>query len=348
MQRRKTNVFIAWIFLVSLIGSGFQTHAFAANIAKAGTITVVRSETAGELLPETTVPYVDKETALDALVKTVGAANIDIEDTQYGKSIKRIKGLTKADPYYWAFYVNGIFAQVNYDAYVVQPGDKLSFVYTDWNKAPEKTVSIKVIGKDGKELFKPLSQVAFIGQPNAFQLLQSAVGAENVGYNQYNFGKMITSINGVQAQGSDYWGFNVNGKMATVGPDSYQLQNGDEISFSYAASASPTNPNGSADGKKTHAAPFSAYVLNKSVESGMQYALKHPLGEWEAIALKQAGKRIPVSYLDGVKKLVKEKKGKFAKITDYERYALGILAAGGNPVNVDGYNLIASIYNGEV
>ncbi|MCP1356812.1 S-layer homology domain-containing protein [Aneurinibacillus migulanus] len=71
------------------------------------------------------------------------------------------------------------------------------------------------------------------------------------------------------------------------------------------------------------------------------------LTDWEAFALARAGQNVPASYLLGVEKLLREQKGEFRKVTDYERIALAVKAVGGDPTNIAGYNLIEKIYNHE-
>jgi LPXTG-motif cell wall-anchored protein len=93
---------------------------------------------------------------------------------------------------------------------------------------------------------------------------------------------------------------------------------------------------------------ISEVKLQKAIDSASQYVLKNQVGEWEAIALMHAGKKLPADYSKNIITQIKEKNGKFSKVTDYERFTLGVLAAGGNPTNVNGYNLIESIYNGNL
>ncbi|UOF92593.1 S-layer homology domain-containing protein [Fodinisporobacter ferrooxydans] len=69
------------------------------------------------------------------------------------------------------------------------------------------------------------------------------------------------------------------------------------------------------------------------------------ISDWGAFALARAGKSLPASYLIHVQQLLAQNHGSFHNVTDYERMALGILAAGGDPLSIDGYNLIQGIYN---
>ncbi|WP_025689636.1 DUF4430 domain-containing protein, partial [Paenibacillus zanthoxyli] len=69
------------------------------------------------------------------------------------------------------------------------------------------------------------------------------------------------------------------------------------------------------------------------------------LSDWQAFGLARSGNALPSGYLAGVLKQIAESKGEFRKVTDYERLALSITAAGGDPRNAAGCDLIAKIYN---
>jgi hypothetical protein len=71
------------------------------------------------------------------------------------------------------------------------------------------------------------------------------------------------------------------------------------------------------------------------------------LSDWSAFALARAGKSLPASYLASVAQQLKEHQGSFRNITDYQRMALGVLAAGGDPTNIAGYNLVEKIYDND-
>ncbi|MFD1772750.1 DUF4430 domain-containing protein [Paenibacillus rhizophilus] len=71
------------------------------------------------------------------------------------------------------------------------------------------------------------------------------------------------------------------------------------------------------------------------------------LSDWQAFGLVRSGNALPAGYLESVLKQISESKGEFRKVTDYERLALSVAAAGGNPRNAAGYDLIAKIYNNE-
>jgi LPXTG-motif cell wall-anchored protein len=347
---RTKNIFLLLVF--ALIIGCFQTPVVKAAEQNQVTISVFGNVLTGVVSLETTMKTTSNITALEALSNTLGANNLEYSESTYGKMITGINGLQATGNFYWAFYINGLSAQIGADQYIVQDGDRLSFRYQDWTLASENNVSIKVVGNKG--LMKEVANIPFTEEPTAFQLLQVVYG-DKLKFSESQYGKMITSIDGLEMAGTNYWAFYVNGVMSSVGADTYLLKTGDQISFQYESWETPgkeTSPDTNEEaspGKSTAPnLPISATKLQKAIDVASQYVRKNQVGEWEAIALQQAGKELPVHYLDNVTKLVKDKNGRFSKITEYERYTLGILAAGGNPTNVAGYNLIESIYNGEI
>lgn len=103
-------------------------------------------------------------------------------------------------------------------------------------------------------------------------------------------------------------------------------------------------------------------VLKKSVslEDVIQRTCKavlenHYSMDWAAIGLDRAGNRhmIPADYLQKVEEYLKDPKNQSlfeSRPTEYERITLGVLAAGGDPTNVNGsgINLIEKIYNADL
>ncbi|WP_060862422.1 S-layer homology domain-containing protein [Paenibacillus riograndensis] len=71
------------------------------------------------------------------------------------------------------------------------------------------------------------------------------------------------------------------------------------------------------------------------------------LSDWQAVGLARSGHAVPAAYLEGVKEQLSASKGQLRKVTDYERLVLGVAAAGADPQNFGGYNLIEKIYNND-
>jgi hypothetical protein len=341
---RFRNLFNLLVFVIAIVTGTFQSSVLAVEETPKETISVIGDQTTGIILSETVVDYEENRTALDLLIKTVGDNNVKISESSYGKMITEIQGLEAKGNYYWAFYINGISSQLGADQYTVQKGDRISFHYVDWTVAPAKTVSIKIIGPNG--VIQEGSNIAFIDEPTAFDLLKVVLG-DKLEYTESQYGKMIAAIDGIEMEGKNYWAFYVNSKMATIGADSFKLEASDKISFQYVSWETPIE-----DVEDQNTLPvsgtYSKEKLQKSVDMVSQYVAKNQVGEWEAIALRQAGKTIPKEYLQTITKLIQDKNGKFSKITDYERYTLGVLAAGGDPTNIAGHNLVEAIYNGEI
>lgn len=88
------------------------------------------------------------------------------------------------------------------------------------------------------------------------------------------------------------------------------------------------------------------HILSSSTGKLVQWIQsKGVYSDWEALGLYQSTGKVPAVYLSNTAGLILDKGGDFRKVTDYERMALGIQAAGGDPRNFAGYDLIEKIYN---
>ncbi|KPU43364.1 N-acetylmuramoyl-L-alanine amidase LytC precursor [Oxobacter pfennigii] len=91
--------------------------------------------------------------------------------------------------------------------------------------------------------------------------------------------------------------------------------------------------------------------VNAAIEKTHNYIIKNNTwsSDWKTVAFNKSGLSLPEgynsSYLKGAAKSLEESGGYFYKVTDYERTALAVTAAGGDPANVGGYNLLDKIYN---
>ncbi|MBP3952470.1 DUF4430 domain-containing protein [Bacillus suaedae] len=285
-------------------------------------------------------------TAFDALVASVGTENVQYEETDWGKYIKTINGKTAEDPYFWAFYVNDTSAEVGADSYVLTPEDQtITFKYESWETEEVVTEPSDVVSIELKDLV--LEEGA-----TAFDALVASVGTENVQYEETDWGKYIKTINGKTAEDPYFWAFYVNDTSAEVGADSYVLTPEDQtITFKYESwetEVPADDPVKETPDNEGSTQPFDAEQIKSSINSAADYVLAGTVGEWQAVALNKAGKQVPESYLAAVKATFNEVNGEFRNITDYERYTLGILAAGGNPTDFEGYNLVEKIYNGTI
>ncbi|MFA9456369.1 DUF4430 domain-containing protein [Halalkalibacter sp. AB-rgal2] len=294
------------------------------------------------------------DTAFDLLVRAVGEENVGYDDGQYGKFIHTINDVQAEGNYFWAFYVNRISAQTGADSFLVDEDDILTFKLVDWT-AESDSAELEIVGIEEVQAYD--DSFGFIEGATAFDLIKVVIGKDNLEYDVYDFGNFITGINGLKAEYPDYWSLAVNDESSQVGASDYVLTNGDLISFVFIENESE-DEGGDADSGSEEEDPVTEEgsetervdpeVIQSAIDSATDYILAGTIGDWNAIALRQARKEVPSSYLDQVKETLRENEGQFRAITDYERVTLGILAAGGNPTNIEGYNLVEAIYNGEL
>lgn len=355
MLKHQVKMWLPFFIVFSLFFGSMQLPVSAAEQTSQGTVTVIGTDpSAPPSMPEKPVAFAPNSTAFDALVNAVGTDHVTFDNSNptMGKYITGINEVSSVSGgSYWSFYLNGISAPVGVDSYHVRNEDKLTLKYTDYPSTLKSAASLNVIGKDQKVIYTSAYDISFLNKATALNLLSVTLGSDQVGTSDTSLGKMITSIDGVPSQGNDYWSFYVNGKKATVGADSYLLQPGDQIRFQY-ETVQPSTDSSNGSNNDTVVKPTSTVLsseqLQQAIDAASKYALANQIGEWEAIALKKAGKQIPSSYLEKTAKLIVDQKGHFARITDTERYILGILAADSDPANVNGYNLVDSVENGNV
>lgn len=96
--------------------------------------------------------------------------------------------------------------------------------------------------------------------------------------------------------------------------------------------------------------------LRERVEAAIKGAAQlapqnHHSMDWVAVGLARTGNKnlIPDNYLEEVEEYLDENNGEFPDSpTEYGRMTLGVLAAGGDPTNIGGYNLIEKIANADL
>jgi LPXTG-motif cell wall-anchored protein len=301
----------------------------------------------GEILAETEFTFVEGDTVYDVLEEVSQANNILVEyeeDPTFGKYILSINGEIAESPNYWSFLVNGEYAQTGISTFKVSEGDHLEFNFVKG----KPSASLKIIGENDEEIL----DIPWYEMPEeitALELLQTITTEQNIELTitDSDYGPMITSINNLAMEGNSYWGFYLNQQYATEGAATYIVKNLDQIVFKYETYVPPTGEdNDEEDGNNL--AMVDIESINQSVESAITFLSSNQLDVWSVISLVKNGKSLPKSYLDTIRKSVLDQQGKFRKITDTEKYVLAILAYGEDPTNVEGFNLLEKIYNGDV
>ena len=80
-----------------------------------------------------------------------------------------------------------------------------------------------------------LATYSGISANNTFEALLDAVQSENleVIYKSSDFGVLVEEIAGVKNSKDSFWLYYINGQMAEVGADEYQLKKGDIVEWRY-------------------------------------------------------------------------------------------------------------------
>ena len=293
--------------------------------------------------------------ALTALSLLKAAETVVTEETEWGPSIKSINGTEIKGTDYWGFYVNGDYAQEGAGTYKPKVGDVLTFKYETYPVIPTETTTeetIKIVGLESDS--------------TALSLLQKV---ENVELEEYDWGPMITSINGKEANDKYWWSFSINGTPAFVGAGGYRPKHGDVLSFKYTLSDPDSNetlPNI----KYTIAAlqnennnPPEGEKPIENCENPLNDSKVERAAKWvqisetgvdqtiEALAIRHLEKAIPQSFFDKINNEIEtslinnEKK----KVANYHNYILSLILNNQDPsnLNIEGnnYNLVEKIYN---
>lgn len=115
-------------------------------------------------------------------------------------------------------------------AVILLGGGSAAYAYLNANddsnkqETQQEVSSVKVTSKDSGKT------VAYEGQDGktALELLKNGADVKT---QTFDYGEMVSSINGVTANESQFWGFYVNGEMAPVGAGEYKTKNGEEIKW---------------------------------------------------------------------------------------------------------------------
>ena len=188
--------------------------------------------------------------ALD-LTKVALEAN-DIDAVAAGSFILSLKynGVELGTPFdystYWQLFINGKSSDYTADNVTIHAGDTVTWFYGGWgDQLPSDSVhaSVQVLGKDkdGKQqVWASTGQTSLKAGSTAKDLLEQTGLTLDAG--ESSWGWYLNGITspfdgksyGYDAATKSYWQFYVNGEFAQVGAGSYELQEGDAITFMYA------------------------------------------------------------------------------------------------------------------
>ncbi len=153
------------------------------------------------------------------------------------------------------------------------------------------------------------------------------------------------------------WMYSVNGVFPNHSAGTYFLKDGDTLRWQYTKNLGedigdsyvPGGGQGSDGNQDT-----GQVITKKSISDAANWINKNRnfsnydhFIDWDVLGLARSNQEVPSTYYKAFENYVKEEKGNFRKVTDYERMALAVTAIGKDPRNVAGYNFIEKIYNNE-
>ncbi|WP_233147163.1 S-layer homology domain-containing protein [Paenibacillus selenitireducens] len=167
------------------------------------------------------------------------------------------------------------------------------------------------------------------------------------------------------------WMYTVNGTFPNYSAGLYTLNNGDTLRWKYTTNlgedinggfnggtgqpgipGQPGQPGapGTTGGNQIEESAKLQGLINGSaawILNNRKFSVQDNFNDWDVMALARSGKQVPSAYYTVLESYVKEKKGEFRLVTDYERMALAVMAIGKDPSNIAGYNFLEKIYNHE-
>ena len=193
-----------------------STEAEAAGVA----FTVVVTDLDGT---ETTFEYTSEaETVGEALLAEGLIAG---DESDYGLYVTTVNGITAdwaTENAYWAFYINGEYAQTGVDATELTEGATYSFV---------KTVSYTVLGEGAATIYVTVKDVdgtvtKFQVNTDAATVGEALVAVELIEGHDTEYGLYVDAVNGITADWDTekaYWAFYIDGEYAMTGVDATEI-----------------------------------------------------------------------------------------------------------------------------
>ena len=172
---------------------------------------------------ETTFTYTsDAATVGEALL---AEGLITGDQTEYGLYITSVNGITAdwdTENAYWAFYINGEYAQTGVDATGITEGAVYSLV---------KTVSYTTMGEGAVSFYLTVRNVdntvtRFQINTDAATVGEALLALELIAGDVTEYGLYITSVNGITADWETenaYWAFYIGGEYAQTGVDATEI-----------------------------------------------------------------------------------------------------------------------------
>ena len=234
-------LFLALVMALSLVACGgtdkpdttptteaaVESTPVASDSAQAS-FTVVVTDLDGT---ESTFEYTSEaETVGEALVAEGLIAG---DESEWGLMVTTVNGITAdwaTENAYWAFYIDGEYAQTGVDATEITDGATYSFVktisYTELGEG-ETTIYVTVKDVDG-------TVTKFLIHTDAKTVGEALLAVELIAGDESEYGLYVTSVNGITADWEAekaYWAFYIGEEYAQTGVDATDIVADTEYSF---------------------------------------------------------------------------------------------------------------------
>lgn len=150
------------------------------------------------------------------------------DESEWGLMVTTVNGITAdwaTENAYWAFYIDGEYAQTGVDATELTDGATYSFV---------KTVSYTELGEGATQFYFTTQDVdgtvtKFLIHTDATTVGEALVALELIAGDESDWGLYVTTVNGITADWDSekaYWAFYIDGEYAQTGVDATELTDG--------------------------------------------------------------------------------------------------------------------------
>lgn len=170
--------------------------------------------------------------------QTVGEALLAVDliagdASDWGLYVTSVNGITadwNTEKAYWAFYIDGEYAQTGVDATEITAGATYSFVkVSSATTLGEGNTKIHVTVKDvdGSEAY-------FIVNTDAATVGEALLAVELIAGDENEWGLYVTTVNGITADWDTekaYWAFYIDGEYAQTGVDATEITAGATYTF---------------------------------------------------------------------------------------------------------------------
>lgn len=185
-----------------------------------------------------TVVVTDKDGAQTTFTYTSNAATVGEallaeglitgDESDYGLYITTVNGITAdwaTENAYWAFYINGEYAQTGVDTTKIEDGAVYGLT---------KTISYTAVGEGAVSFYLTVKNVdntvtKFQVNTDAATVGEALLALELIAGTESAYGLYVTTVNGITADWETeqaYWAFYINGEYAQASVDATEIEAG--------------------------------------------------------------------------------------------------------------------------